>query len=639
MHFRQPLGLPVRDEGFEIDRADRGLGQPKVDSSEGPATPRPFVERRRSRRVEQSWPEALDSLHRILLGFENGTKQLTETEGRFREIFEEAPIGIFELNPEGGLVHLNNAMARIFGFDSSIEVMTGDTESAINFFDPAQWNTYASAGDGDVRCFDLQAKTREDKAKWVRCHVREISENGRVLRYEGTAEDVTERKLLEVQTERLAYYDSLTGLPNRTLFRARFEAVLEDETETVREGVLFLFQIDRFKSINDSLGERFGDRLLQEIAERLTRAAGLNSIIARVGGAEFAVVLEGVCDVDGVSLIARRFMDELGAEYSFFGHSLNVFCNLGISVFPKDGTDCDGLIKAADLALGCSREEGINSFRVFSDAMNDKVQEELRIERGLRDALAKNELFLVYQPQVDIRTGCVTGLEALVRWNHPQWGLVLPNQFIPVAESSGLIVPIGEWVLRSACIQARRWQAAGIPPVPVAVNVSAIQFRQQGFGALVRDILHQTGLQPEYLELELTESLLLSNADVMFSTIQELKDMGVMLAIDDFGTGYSSLGYLRQFKVNRLKIARSFIQDVSVDPDDAAITTAIINMAKALKVAVLAEGVENEDQLSFLEAQQCYTIQGFYFSKPVAVDQIDRHLRTGFSQFAPSSIQ
>ncbi len=639
MHLRQPLGLPVRAEGFEIDRADCDLGQPKADSSAGPATPRPFVERRRSRRVEQSWPEALDSLHRILLGFENGTKQLTETEGKFRAIFEEAPIGIFELNPEGRLVHLNNAMARIFGFASSIEVMTGGTESAINFFDPAQWNTYASAGDGDVRCFDLQAKTREDQPKWVRCHVREISENGRVLRYEGTAEDVTERKLLEVQTERLAYYDSLTGLPNRTLFRARFEAVLEDVTSTVSGGVLFLLQIDRFKSINDSLGERFGDRLLQEIAERLTRAAGLNSMIARVGGAEFAVVLEGIGDVDGVSSLARRFMDELGAEYSFFGHSLNVFCNLGISVFPKDGTDCDGLIKAADLALSCSREEGINSFRIFNDAMNDKVQEELRIERGLRDALVKNELFLVYQPQVDIRTGCVTGLEALVRWNHPQWGLVLPNQFIPVAESSGLIVPIGEWVLRTACIQARRWQAAGIPPVPVAVNVSAIQFRQQGFGALVRDILHQTGLQPEYLELELTESLLLSNADVMFSTIQELKDMGVMLAIDDFGTGYSSLGYLRQFKVNRLKIARSFIQDVSVDPDDAAITTAIINMAKALKVAVLAEGVENEDQLSFLEAQQCYTIQGFYFSKPVSVDQIDRHLRTGFSQFAPPSIQ
>jgi EAL domain-containing protein (putative c-di-GMP-specific phosphodiesterase class I) len=253
--------------------------------------------------------------------------------------------------------------------------------------------------------------------------------------------------------------------------------------------------------------------------------------------------------------------------------------------------------------------------------------------------LTKNELFLVYQPQVDLRTGRVTGLEALLRWEHPQDGLIPPGKFIGVAESSGMILPIGEWVLRTACAQARKWQEAGLPPVPIAVNVSAIQFRQQGFSELIRCILRETGLRPEYLELELTESLLLSNADVMFSTIQELKDMGVMLAIDDFGTGYSSLGYLRQFKVNRLKIARSFIQDVSIDADDAAITTAIINMAKALNLSVLAEGVENEAQLSFLQSQQCFTIQGFYFSKPVAVDQIDHHLRTGFTQFGTSLIQ
>jgi EAL domain-containing protein (putative c-di-GMP-specific phosphodiesterase class I) len=262
--------------------------------------------------------------------------------------------------------------------------------------------------------------------------------------------------------------------------------------------------------------------------------------------------------------------------------------------------------------------------------MNDRIRESLRIEHGLRQALAKNELFLVYQPQVDLRTGVVTGLEALIRWNHPESGLLLPGKFIEVAEYSGLIVPIGEWVLRTACAQARKWQDEGLPRVPIAVNVSPIQFRQQGFRDLVRNVLEETGLEPKYLELELTESLLLSSADFMFSLIQELKDMGVMLAIDDFGTGFSSLGYLRQFKVNRLKIARSFIQDVSVDTDDAAITTAIINMAKALNLSVLAEGVENEEQLSFLQAQQCYTIQGFYFSKPVAVEQIDHHLRIGF---------
>ena len=254
-------------------------------------------------------------------------------------------------------------------------------------------------------------------------------------------------------------------------------------------------------------------------------------------------------------------------------------------------------------------------------------------------ALARNELFLVYQPQVDSRTGEVTGLEALLRWNHPQSGIIPPGEFIGIAEGSGLIVPIGEWVLRTACAQARKWQNEGLPPVPIAVNVSAIQFRQQGFSDLIRSVLQETGLDPKYLELELTESLLLSNADVMFSILEELKDMGVMLAIDDFGTGYSSLAYLRQFKVNRLKIARTFIQDVSIDTDDAAITTAIINMAKALNLAVLAEGVENKAQLSFLQSQNCNTIQGFYFSRPVAVDQIDRHLRIGFSHLAPPLIQ
>jgi EAL domain-containing protein (putative c-di-GMP-specific phosphodiesterase class I) len=358
--------------------------------------------------------------------------------------------------------------------------------------------------------------------------------------------------------------------------------------------------------------------------------AGRDSIVSRVGCAEFAVVVENV-SLDDLPAIAQRVMSKLAAEYSFFGHSLNVFCNLGISSFPKDGTTCEELIRAADTAMCFAREEGPSHFKIFTDEMSEMVQEGLRMERGLRDALAKNELFLVYQPQVDLRTGRITGLEALIRWEHPKEGLILPGKFIGVAESSGLIVPIGEWVLRTACAQARKWQEQGLPPVPIAVNVSAIQFRQQGFSDLIRDVLRETGLRPEYLELELTESLLMSNADVMFSTIQELKDMGVMLAIDDFGTGYSSLGYLRQFKVNRLKIARSFIQDVSIDPDDAAITTAIINMAKALNLAVLAEGVENAEQLSFLQSQQCFTIQGFYFSKPMAVDLVGQHLQTGFS--------
>lgn len=636
MSYRRPAGLPLRKQQSETAPAAPQITDLQGDSAES-YTKRPFVERRRTRRVEQSWPEALESLQRILTGIESETKA-DATEKRFRAIFEDAPIGIFELSPAGVLLNLNSPMARILGCESTKQALAESADGAITLFHPAHWSSYEQSPDGsDVRGFDLRLRMHDGGAKWIRCHVREVKENDTVVRYEGTAEDVTKRKLLEVHTERLAYYDALTGLPNRTLFQAQLEAELQKAISNKARIGLLLVQIDRFKVINDSLGQRFGDRLLQEIGRRLTIAAGRESIVARIGGAEFALVVENI-SVDDLPTIAQRVMSKLATEYSFFGYSLNVSCNMGIGSFPKDGTDCDSMMRAAETALCCAREEGLNTYKIFTDAMNEEVQELFRLERGLRDALANEELFLVYQPQVDLRTGQITGLEALIRWKHPQEGLILPGRFIGVAETSGLIVPIGEWVLRTACAQARKWQEAGLPPVPIAVNVSAIQFRQQGFSELIRSILNDSGLRPEYLELELTESLLMSNADVMFSTIQELKEMGVMLAIDDFGTGYSSLGYLRQFKVNRLKIARSFIQDVSVDADDAAITTAIINMAKALNLSVLAEGVENEEQLSFLESQQCFTIQGFYFSKPVAVDEIDQHLRSGFTHFSSPSI-
>jgi EAL domain-containing protein (putative c-di-GMP-specific phosphodiesterase class I) len=295
------------------------------------------------------------------------------------------------------------------------------------------------------------------------------------------------------------------------------------------------------------------------------------------------------------------------------------------------------VLERAEVALETAKEHGPNQIQFFSAEIDRQHRERLRMENGLRLALERSELYLVYQPQVDIRTGDVSGLEALLRWNHPEMGLVPPNKFIGVAESSGLIVPIGEWVLRTACAQARKWQDAGLPAVPVAVNVSAIQMRQQGFCELIRRVLADTGLRPEFLELELTEGLLLANRDVVSTLIQELREMGVKLTIDDFGTGYSSLGYLRQFKVNRLKIDRSFVRDIPVNADDAAITTAIINMARALNLDVLAEGVETAEQLDFLRAQNCYSIQGYYFSKPVAVEQIVEHMQAAFFLNAPAA--
>jgi diguanylate cyclase (GGDEF)-like protein len=389
---------------------------------------------------------------------------------------------------------------------------------------------------------------------------------------------------------------------------------------------VLLFEFARFKIMNDSFGHSFGDRLLRETADRLRRSVGEKDIVARVGGGEFAIVLTNIENARTAMATAQRVIAEMNAKFSIMGHSMNISFNIGTSIFPSHGTTPETLMQNADVALYSAKQEGPNEARLFTEEMNLPIMEQLMLEHGLGMALDRNELFLVYQPQVDIRTKTITGLEALLRWQHPKLGLVPPAKFIGIAEHSGLIVPIGEWVLRSACTQAKIWQEAGLPAVPIAVNVSAVQFRQQGFPDLVRKVLLDTRLDPKYLELELTESLLLTNADVMFSILQDLREMGVKLAIDDFGTGYSSLSYLRQFQVNRLKIDRSFVQDVANNSDDAAITTAIIKMAKALNLEVMAEGVETEAQMAFLRAAQCFDVQGYYFSKPVAVATVVEQL-------------
>ncbi|HEX9136814.1 MAG TPA: bifunctional diguanylate cyclase/phosphodiesterase, partial [Nitrospirota bacterium] len=334
-----------------------------------------------------------------------------------------------------------------------------------------------------------------------------------------------------------------------------------------------------------------------------------------------------VKDVPDAAVAAERIMDAMTAEFVVQGRSFTVSCSLGLSIFPEHGEDAETLIKNADAAMYSAKDSGRNNFQFYTEDMNTQVMERLTLENSLRLALDKNELFLMYQPQMDIATGRITGLEALLRWQHPKLGLVPPDRFIRVAENSGLIMPIGEWVLRTACAQARKWQDAGFLAVPVAVNASAVQFRQEGFHELIRKVLHETGLSPQYLELELTESLLLSNADVTFSVLRELKAMGLKLAIDDFGTGYSSLSYLKQFPVSKLKIDRSFIRGVAVDPDDAVITTAIISMAKSLNLKVIAEGVENEAQMSFLRLHQCDEIQGYYFSQPLSAEEVADKLR------------
>jgi diguanylate cyclase (GGDEF)-like protein/PAS domain S-box-containing protein len=559
---------------------------------------------------------------------------LRQAEEKYRVIFEGAVVAIFQSTPDGRYTTANPAMARMLGYDSPQELVASITDIARQVYvDPesrAEFKRLLNE-QGTVSDFECQIYRKDGSKMWISANARSVYKAGVLVGYDGMNEDISARKVAEERVQYLAYYDALTDLPNRTLLQDRLSKALASARRQKDKVALLFLDLDRFKNINDSLGHALGDLLLQKVGERLKRWAREQDTVARLGGDEFLIVLSRIRDVADAAVAAERLMAVMTKEFIVQGNPLNISCSLGISIFPDHGESGECLIKNADAAMYSAKEKARNNFRFFTEKMNAQVGERLTLENSLRLALDRNELFLVYQPQMDMATGKIIGLEALLRWQHPELGLVPPDRFIRIAENSGLIMPIGEWVLRTACSQTQKWQDEGHAAVSVAVNVSAVQFRQEDFCDLIRKVLHETGLAPQYLELELTESLLLANADVTFSVLQELKAMGLTLAIDDFGTGYSSFSYLRQFRVSKLKIDRSFVRDVAVNPDDAAITSGIISMARSLNLKVIAEGVENEAQMSFLRAHQCDEIQGYYFSKPLGVDKVADKLRSNYS--------
>jgi diguanylate cyclase (GGDEF)-like protein len=450
---------------------------------------------------------------------------------------------------------------------------------------------------------------------------REIS---RAMRY------AIERKTMEDALTHSAEHDFLTGLPNRMLLNDRISQAVEFASRHSNQLAVLFLDLDAFKYINDSLGHSVGDKLLQSVATRLVDCVRSSDTVSRQGGDEF--LLSEVQESQDAVISAQRILEAIAIVHSIDEHDLHITTSIGVSVYPDDGLSAETLIKNADTAMYQAKEDGRQNYRFFKPAMNVRAVERQTIEEGLRRALERQEFVLHYQPKIDLRTGRISGAEALLRWTHPIRGEVSPAQFIPVAEASGLILPIGAWVLRQACEQARAWIDVGLPLATIAVNVSGVEFQHEKFLEGLFTILHDTGLDPRFLELELTESVLMKRADSSASILRSVRENGIKVAIEDFGTGYSSLSYLRKFPVDALKIDQSFVRQIGIASDDRAIVTAVIAMARSLKLRVVAEGVETLEQLEFLQAYDCDEAQGYYFSRPLSAPLFAKFLESGISE-------
>jgi diguanylate cyclase (GGDEF)-like protein/PAS domain S-box-containing protein len=531
-------------------------------------------------------------------------------------MFDNAGEGMFRAAADGQWIVANRALARIYGYESPEDLI-----QSVDDVSRQELRRRLEAEDS-VDSFECQARKQNGETIWVSMTgqvARDVA--GRVTHYEGTIEDVTERRHYQAHIEQQNHFDALTGLANRTLLDERLRNAIEHAQASGGRVTVALVDLDQFKLINDSFGHQSGDALLRVVAQRLKACVRDSDTVARQGGDEFVLVLRNYANDDEITSIMQRVQTSIAQPWLAGRRELQITCSIGIAVYPQDGRSADVLLRNADSAMYKAKETGRNNYQFFTAELNRLVFERLSVERRLRGALVGKQFVLHYQPRVDIRTGRIVAAEALLRWRAPQGGLYGPARFITVAENTGLIVPIGKWVLRTACDQARSWQIQGLRSILVSVNVSPRQFREGDMVQTVAEALEQSGLPARCLQLELTENTIMDDAEKYVSMLRDLKQLGVQLAVDDFGTGYSSLSYLKRFPVDHLKIDRAFVKDITTDPDDGAIVQTIIALGHKLGMRIVAEGVESEEQREYLQRARCDELQGFYFSKPVPASE------------------
>jgi len=573
--------------------------------------------------------DALEGYAQDVTARKEADQALLEAERRYRSIFENAIEGVFQSTPDGGYIAVNPALARIYGYKSPEDLIVSlrDIKHQL-YVEPERRTEFMRmmAQFGSVSNFESRVYRRDGEIIWISENARAVRDDADTLMfYEGTVEAITERKLYEAEIRHQATHDALTGLPNRTMLHSHLQRAIQNSRQKGALTAVVFVDLDQFKFINDSLGHQVGDELLKTVAQRLVSCVRETDMVARQGGDEFVLVLQNQPDESNITEVLQRILTAVARPWVVGDREFHITCSIGVSRCPTDGRDVETLLKNADSAMYKAKELGRNNFQYFAGWMDAQVSNRLEMLVSLRRALDREEFRLYYQPKISLASGRIIGAEALIRWMVPDQGMVPPDRFIPFAEEAGLIVPIGEWVLRSACAQNKRWQDAGLAPIPVAVNLSPRQLDQQ-LPEFVRQVLAESCLAAAWLELEITENVVMKDAEKTVATLNALKRLGLQISVDDFGTGYSSLSYLRRFPVDALKIDKSFVRDIARDTDSAAIVKAVISLGHILNLRVIAEGVEDQEQYNFLLENGCDEVQGYLLGKPMPAEDFTRRL-------------